>query len=117
MDALTDWLRAQLDDYYEVAELAHWETCNSLGDLPHPCNCDLPGFVAADVRAKRAILDLHAPYVNRQGDVQCGHCMELCHSRSGLGCDDPDAPYPCETVTLTAQPYAGRDGWRPEWAL
>jgi hypothetical protein len=72
-----------------------------------------PARVLAEVKAKRAILDLHTPYMNRKGDVQCDHCMQLCHSESGLGCDDPDAPYPCETVTLTAQPYAGRHGWPP----
>jgi hypothetical protein len=22
----------------------------------------------------------------------------MCHSRSGLGCDDPEAPYPCPDI-------------------
>jgi hypothetical protein len=63
---------------------------------------------------KQRILDLHAPaptnYVEGRyvpGEptgLQCGHCAELCHSRSGLGCDSPDAPYPCETVQLLTDP-------------
>jgi hypothetical protein len=32
--------------------------------------------------------------------TQCGYCADLCHSRSGLGCDSPDAPWPCETAEL-----------------
>lgn len=50
-----------------------------------------PARVLAEVEAKRRILDLHAPLADYKGRVQC------------------------ETVSLLAQPYAGRDGWREEW--
>jgi hypothetical protein len=80
-----------------------------------------PARVLAEVEAKRRLLDLHEPYQALYGVAkvpQCSHCSELCHSRSGLGCDNPDAPYPCPTVRLLALPYAGREGydetWRPE---
>lgn len=38
-------------------------------------------------------------YAGRQHEV-CEHCIELCHSRSGLMCDEPDAQWPCETIKL-----------------
>jgi hypothetical protein len=69
----------------------------------------------ADISAKRRILELHAPFVDYQGRTICEHCANLCHSRSGLGCDDPDAPYPCDTVRLVALSLAERDGYRQEW--
>lgn len=66
------------------------------------------------VAAHRKILDLHAPSeyrIRRSGGItqvvlQCDHCASLCHSGSGLSCDEPcDAVYPCETVTLLAEAY------------
>jgi hypothetical protein len=64
------------------------------------------------VAAHRKILDLHEPseYRIRRGGVtevvmQCDHCASLCHSGSGLSCDSPDAPYPCETVQIVAEAY------------
>lgn len=79
-----------------------------------------PARVLAEIDAKRQLLDLHEPRpsgsIIRSGPTQCGYCADLCHSRSGLGCDSPDAPYPCDTVRLLAQPYADRPGWRAEWA-
>ena len=63
---------------------------------------------------KQRILDLHAPepsnYVDGQyvpGEptgFQCGYCAGLCHSTSGIMCNSPDAPYPCETVRLLTEP-------------
>lgn len=40
------------------------------------------------------VLDRHATDQGR-----CDYCASLCHSRSGLGCDDPDAPAPCLEIT------------------
>jgi hypothetical protein len=60
----------------------------------------------------RALIALHqaedrevTEYVGVRGRAVtvkvCGHCASLCHSRSGLGCDDPtDALYPCDTIKL-----------------
>lgn len=91
---------ARSDHYWVAEHIALWD----------------PARVLAEVEAKRRILDLHAPLADYKGRVQCEYCAGLCHSRSGLGCDDPaDAMYPCETVVLLAQPYAGHDGWREEW--
>ncbi|MCW2768535.1 MAG: hypothetical protein JWO11_4494 [Nocardioides sp.] len=73
----------------------------------------------AEVDAKRRVLDLHRPVPTgptwQPGPPQCEHCASLCHSRSGLACESPDAPYPCETVRLVALPFGERDGWREEW--
>jgi hypothetical protein len=118
MSELITWLRQQLDED-EASATAwarccwHMEACDDTGDF-------LDRFSAArqlaEVEAKREILDLHAPFAGYKGRVQCGHCAGLCHSDSGLRCEEPaDAMYPCENVTLLAQPYAGKPGWREEW--
>jgi hypothetical protein len=63
----------------------------------------------AEVEAKRRILDEHDSY---------GGYGERCQT-----CRDPNddlaagAPLPCPTVRLLALPYAGRPGWREEWAV
>ena len=57
--------------------------------------------------ALQAIIDLHAPVADGEGRLQCQHCSGLCHSRSGLSCDDPDAPFPCETIRLIAGTESG----------
>ena len=58
---------------------------------------DVPALVAA----VEAVLELHKEVGSwRSGVYQCGQCAELCHSTSGLGCEDPiDAVWPCPTVT------------------
>lgn len=136
-DELVGWLRQQLDEDERVIAAMEREEAR-VRTAPifqgHPLGW-LEGvdiFVSskrwrAEVEAKRAILDLHAPqptgyvdgkYVHGEaGQLQCGHCAEQCHSGSGLSCDMPDAPWPCPTVRLIAQPYAGREGWREEWAV
>jgi len=57
---------------------------------------DVPALVAA----VEAVLELHKEVGSwRSGVYQCGQCAELCHSTSGLGCEDPiDAVWPCPTV-------------------
>jgi hypothetical protein len=61
-----------------------------------------PARVLAEVEAKRRVLDEHPP----DGDGFCGDGIGL------VGCK---WSYPCPTVRLLAQPYAGRPGWRAEW--
>lgn len=138
MDELIAWLRQQLDEDLDAARVAAaltrspWTsegptvTCAdgfpvvSHGDgeaatAHHIARWD-PARVLAEVETKRRILDLHAPAADYKDRVQCGYCASLCHSRSGLGCDEPaDAMYPCETVSLLAQAYAEQPGWREEW--
>lgn len=75
-----------------------------------------PAAVLADIEAKRAILDLHSAVLDGKDRPVCDYCDQLCHSRSGLMCDDPDAPYPCYTVKLLASAYRDRPGYRAEWA-
>jgi hypothetical protein len=139
MDELVRWLREQLDRDEGLAKTAFgdhnaavarwnepWSGTVEIGpdedDLPcydsgisrHIVNWD-PARALAEVDAKRRILDLHAPSTDHKSRAVCQHCSELCHSRSGLGCDDPDAPYPCPTVQLVALPYTDRAGYREEW--
>jgi hypothetical protein len=74
-----------------------------------------PAAVLADIAAKRAILDLHSPFTHPYDGLVCDYCNSLCHSRSGLMCDSPDAPYPCDTVRLLASAYRHHPDFLPEW--
>jgi hypothetical protein len=71
-----------------------------------PMTCSEVEQLYADAMAERDRLEaavarvrgLHQPY-QTEDRTQCDHCMELCHSRSGLSCDTPyDAPWPCPTI-------------------
>jgi hypothetical protein len=127
VDELIAWLRHQLDKDERDAPDIHERNCavDQYKGFYDECDCGWPKRVLAEIEAKRRILDLHSPqatgYVDgvymhgETGELQCEHCAEQCHSRSGLGCEQPDAPWPCPTVRLVAQPYAGQPGWREEW--
>ena len=144
VDELITWLRAQLDEDERVARAASvgpWltkradsvyadETTVVLqpGPLPDwatlvvppqeeggegidPGNAEHiarwdPARVLAEIDAKRRILEIH-------------HHIECQHDRYGPDgdCAECGNEYPCETVHLLAQPYAGHDGWREEWQL
>lgn len=65
---------------------------------------------AATARAERAeaaearVRALHVKGEDYQGRPYCEECASLCHSRSGLGCDDVDGAWPCPTIAaLDAQ--------------
>lgn len=145
MDDLATFLRAQLDEDERVARAAdsgRWLpedkgitfeyraddfhggeaqarlVADTRANQWHIANWD-PARVLAEVDAKRRMLELHAPVASgsyiQPGPLQCEHCADQCHSRSGLGCDSPDAPWPCDTVRLLALPYADRPGYQEEW--
>ena len=52
--------------------------------------------------ALRAVVELHKPMTGgnyRSDTPQCSYCRSLCHSRSGLHCeDDGDGLWPCDTI-------------------
>ena len=95
-------------------------------DAEHIARWD-PARVLAEVEAKRRMLELHVPepsgYINGVyqmasepiGDPFCSHCANLCHSSSGIMCDNPDAPWPCPTVRILALPYADHPDYREQW--
>lgn len=76
-----------------------------------------PARVLAEVDAKRRILDEHG--------ASGGTCRTCCGEpdrevrwdgeEEAVEWARADKPWPCPTVRLLAQPYAGRDGWREEW--
>jgi hypothetical protein len=130
---LVAWTRAQIDEDERVARAARpgyftpavLSLFSAVGDAQHVTRHD-PARVLAEVAAKRAILDLHAPrelnfvrippgtgkdeakriFNETPKRVICSVCME----------DLQPVDHPCPTVRLLAQPYAGRPGWREEWA-
>jgi NADPH-dependent ferric siderophore reductase len=75
-----------------------------------------PARVLAEITAKRAIVDEHAP--DRHGDCQvCADEEEFDEDSEGNGSWSRSAKRaPCRTLRLLAVPYAGVDGYRPEWA-
>jgi hypothetical protein len=73
-----------------------------------------PKRVLAEVEAKRRILELHGPI---EGYDPNGPVCSTCGEAGNLGDENAVVRWPCPTVRLLAQPYAGQDGWREEWAL
>jgi hypothetical protein len=67
----------------------------------------------AEIAAKRRRLDLHRP------DPEWSNRCKICLSdRAGRHSEDWSADaWPCETILIDAAPYAGREGWRGEWAV
>lgn len=71
-----------------------------------------PKRVLRRVARDRKLLERHSPGpkvqrgVARQEVQQCEYCASLCHSRSGLMCDEPaDAVWPCDDVRDLAEDY------------
>jgi hypothetical protein len=93
---LVEFVRACLDDDERVARFEHHEMWGSYPELKHLGTGDLQistARVLAEVAAKRAILDVAL------GSIEVGR--PLTGNR---------------IVRLLAQPFAGRTGWREEWA-
>jgi hypothetical protein len=69
-----------------------------------------PARVLAEVEAKRRVLDRYA-------DMHW-HAPAIPGATSSiLQVEDTGACRTCVTVQILAQPYAGQDGWREEWAM
>ncbi len=125
MSDLVTWLRARLDEdeavAREVVDLmpATWQIGSADARVAHAVTALAVKFnhgrVLAEVEAKRRILELHAPCVDGRDRAVCEYCSSLCHSRTGLMCDDPDAPYPCDTLRLLAIAYADQPRYQEEW--
>src|SRR6266545_917653 len=78
---------------------------------------------AADIAAKRAILALHAHYVEQKREGakysdtwQPDEGCQTCHWDNDCNCIE-DSGYPCDTVKLLASAYAEHPDYRPEWRL
>lgn len=48
----------------------------------------------------RQLEKLHVKTTDYKGHDICDHCAYLCHSHSGLGCDDVDGEWPCDTMKI-----------------
>lgn len=102
--ALNEWQDGEAW-YSDAADMALWMDID-----PAPAavfaRCS-PARVLADVQAKRAILDLHAPeeFHDAPGEFFCRHDQRT----AGI--------WPCPTVRLLALPYADHpdydESWRP----
>lgn len=61
----------------------------------------------AEVSAKRRVLDEHWAPTSPHADWPTSAPSDQCPT-----CN---VAFPCRTLRLLAQPYAGRAGWREEW--
>lgn len=98
------------------------DAVSGTGDLSD----DLEGqYIAADVAAKRAILAIHEIYVEEKSDSPNIKYSDAWKPDVGcVNCDwdndcraIEDNGYPCDTVRLLAQPFAGHSDYRPEWKV
>jgi hypothetical protein len=97
-DELVAWLRRQLDE----DELA-WEMVAARDVVEMLHGEPLAPRVLADIKAKRAILDSYQWYIDNAD-------RPFAYERAG------EMQLAERHVRLLAQPFAGRPGWREEWA-
>lgn len=113
MEELITWLRGVLDGIEQEAtrEGSFWFSWDADRDPTGtiPMHAGISPDLAADIAAKRAILDLHNgdyPYDPDDGPGNyswTARCQE-CHSEE-----------PCKTLRLLASAYATRPGYLEEW--
>lgn len=113
-DELVAWLREQVDEDERKAQLVHGRCGNQVVvDLPEYVDEETtlhrkvvvfdPARVLAEVAAKRRIIGRCAEQV----PASWAFMDDVFHARAA------DA---LETLRLLASMYAGRPGWRSEWA-
>lgn len=118
---LIEWLRVQLDA--DEANRNDWQlgvhraNCDQFADYGPEnngvCDCGEPERRLAEVKAKRAILDLyeqaaeHAEYAK----------TKLPESQDWIDAAEAARDAMEITIQLFAPPYAGRDGWQDEWSV
>ncbi len=121
---LVEFLRARLDEDYEVAQregthrdgspidAAWW--ARVAGDADSTLvEMFSPARVLAEVEAKRAMLDEHQPNAEPYSWVKCSRCVETMAGRYQE--DWEPQKYPCRTLRLLALPYADHPDYREEW--
>ena len=119
------WLRQQLDE-----DERDWQMVAALDVVQMLHGRPLAPRMLAEVAAKRAILDLHEswpvlvetqPEFITTADDSGSMAMRMSKRvawlteqeyRARFGDEPPTSPI----VLALAQPYAGREGWREEWA-
>lgn len=114
---LIEWLRVQVVQDEATADVFHHLYCDLNADDYRPgvtdCSCGEPKRRLAEVKAKRAILDLyeqaaeHAEYAK----------TKLPESQDWIDAAEAARDAMEITIQLLAPPYAGRDGWQDEWSV
>lgn len=93
-----------------------WGITVSEHDAVHIARHD-PARVLAEVAAKRRIIDLHhslGPSAGTEDEVVCDACGP--EEDISFRVETYGGRWPCTTLRLLASVYAGRPGWRSEWA-
>lgn len=125
MTDLVEFLRARLDDDERRAPNVHALDCEltMTAGFSGPCTCGVPDRIAAEVDAKRRILDLHKPYQQgymytaagvRVPNIRCSVCHDV---PEDVDYDNPPyaVEFPCPTLRLLALPFAAHPDYRQEW--
>ena len=116
---ITEFLLARIaEDEAAAKAAAPWSTGSRHEGQPLDWSIHFdrwsPARVLAECKAKRAIIELHAP-VRDEGwlsgeandHLWCGSCGSI---------DDSPEPYPCDTLKALAAVYAEHSEYRQEWA-
>lgn len=115
---ITDFLLARIAEDESVAgpayswespesRISEWEGSYSGGlDIPAP-------RLRAECAAKRAIMALHALYVEPSAPWE-KMCLQ-CDPRAPAWDEDAYTPYPCPTVRAIAAVYADHPDYQQEW--
>jgi hypothetical protein len=111
MTDLVAFVRAALDENERAASAIHdISVCQLAINGPADprwgweCDCGYPARVLAEVAAKRAILDVLTSR-EKAGDSEESLWHKIGYDRAAF-----------DVIRQLAQPYAGRPGWREEWA-
>jgi hypothetical protein len=112
-EPFTDWLMARLDDTEHLAR-AYLAAKTPAGHDGHGLRGQWAYVhLLADVAAKRRLLTEHPSALDRTGwdaeEMVCGTCGYDSRLNTYL--------WPCPTLRLTALPFAGDPGYRPEWGM
>lgn len=121
-DRLVIWLRAQLTEDERLALTVHGDGCVLFTyEWQKDCDCEYPVRAVADVKAKRSVLDALVIALT------CAEAESEEYGAWAAGENPPNAQRPSggigrieglrHAIRLLAQPYAGRDGWQPEWSV
>lgn len=131
MNELVAWLREQVDadDLFAREAVDHeWFSTDNYvesrdggevarfeikADARHASGWS-PARVLAEVAAKRRIIDRHPAIPPTPGHWSSVRTIWWCPTCSDA--DDGPESWPCPTIQAVASVYAGRPGWREEWA-
>jgi hypothetical protein len=107
-DDLVAFLRGRADEDEAWADQLHdMRSCARYEDVwPQGCTCDVPGWVLAEVQAKRSIIDRYAFVTSHGPAVDHTRAMDMTTGAAAALRD---------VLRFLALAYASHPDYRPEW--